>query len=119
MEKLRARFAGARAVAGLGDEAFSAQDQYLGGVLVFRKGARVAGVANVAAGADPAPLAKALARTAALGVQANSVWARVSRRATSTPCGQRTAHSAQSPQRTSRWAAGIARKCSRPSPNCP
>jgi hypothetical protein len=48
-------------VAGLGDESFSAQDQYLGRVLVFRKGARVAGVANVAAGADPSGLAKALA----------------------------------------------------------
>mgnify|MGYP001086398196 FL=1 len=61
MAKLRERFAGAGAVAGLGDEAFSAQDQYLGRVLVFRKGARVAGVANVAAGADPSGLAKALA----------------------------------------------------------
>jgi hypothetical protein len=61
MAKLRERFAGAAPSAGLGDEAFSAQDQYLGGVLVFRKGARVAGVANVAAGADPSALAKALA----------------------------------------------------------
>ena len=61
MEKLRARFAGAAPASGLGDEAFSAQDQYLGRLLVFRKGARVAGVANVAAGADAAPLAKALA----------------------------------------------------------
>jgi hypothetical protein len=61
MAKLRERFAGAGAVAGLGDEAFSAQDQYLGRVLVFREGARVAGVANVAAGADPSALAKALA----------------------------------------------------------
>ena len=60
MEKLRARFAGATPVPGLGDEAFSAQDQYLGGLVVFRKGPRVAGVANVAAGADAAPLAKAL-----------------------------------------------------------
>jgi hypothetical protein len=61
MEKLRARFAGAAPTSGLGDEAFSAQDQYLGRLLVFRKGARVAGVANVATGSDPAPLAKALA----------------------------------------------------------
>jgi hypothetical protein len=60
MEKLRARFAGAAPSSGLGDEAFSAQDQYLGRLLVFRKGARVAGVANVAAGAEPAALAKAL-----------------------------------------------------------
>jgi len=60
MEKLRARFTGAAAATGLGDEAFSASDQYLGGLLVFRKGARVAGVANVAAGSDPTALAKAL-----------------------------------------------------------
>ena len=61
MVKLRARFAGAEAASGLGDEAFSAQDQYLGRLLVFRKGARVAGVANVPAGSDPSTLAKALA----------------------------------------------------------
>ena len=57
---LKTRFAGAQPSSGLGDEAFSAQDQYLGRLLVFRKGARVAGVANVAAGADPTALAKAL-----------------------------------------------------------
>ena len=57
---LRARFAGAEPVSGLGEEAFSAQDPYLGRVVVFRKGAHVAGVANVAAGADPSALAKAL-----------------------------------------------------------
>jgi hypothetical protein len=61
MAMLKARFAGAQPSSGLGDEAFSAQDQYLGRLLVFRKGARVAGVANVAAGSDPTPLAKALA----------------------------------------------------------
>jgi hypothetical protein len=60
MEKLRARFTGASPASGLGDEAFSAQDPYLGRLLVFRKGARVAGVANVAADADPSALAKAL-----------------------------------------------------------
>jgi hypothetical protein len=59
--KLRARFVGASPVVGLGDEAFSARDQYLGGLLVFRKGPRVAGVANVAADGDAMPLAKALA----------------------------------------------------------
>ena len=53
MAKLRARFAGAEPASGLGDEAFSAQDPYLGRVLVFRKGARVAGVANVAADVRP------------------------------------------------------------------
>jgi hypothetical protein len=58
---LRARFAGARALAGLGDEAIAAQDAYLGGLLLFRKGAWVAGVANVPAGTDALPLAKALA----------------------------------------------------------
>jgi hypothetical protein len=46
---------------GLADESFSAQDQYLGRLLVFRKGARVAGVVNVAPDGDPTPLAKALA----------------------------------------------------------
>jgi hypothetical protein len=60
MEMLRARFADATPAAGLADEAFAAQDQYLGRLLVFRKGARVAGVANVAAEADPSALAKAL-----------------------------------------------------------
>jgi hypothetical protein len=59
--KVRERFPQAAAAAGLGDEGFSAQDQYLGGLVVFRKGARVAGVANVAAGKDGLPLAKALA----------------------------------------------------------
>ena len=61
METLRARFAGASPVAGLGDDAFSAQDQYLGRLLVLRKDARVAGVVNVAADGDPTALAKALA----------------------------------------------------------
>ena len=60
MAKLRARFAGAEPATGLGDEAFSAQDQYLGRLVVFRKGARVAGIANVPAGSDPSALAKAL-----------------------------------------------------------
>jgi hypothetical protein len=59
--KVRERFPQAAAAAGVGDEGFSAQDQYLGGLVVFRKGARVAGVANVAADKDGLPLAKALA----------------------------------------------------------
>jgi hypothetical protein len=62
METLRNRFPGASAVAGLGDEAFAAQDQYLGRLVVFRKGSRVAGVVNVAPDGDATPLAKALAR---------------------------------------------------------
>jgi len=61
MEKLRARFTGATPVAGLGDEAFAAQDQYLGRLLVFRKGVHVAGVSNIAADGDATTLAKALA----------------------------------------------------------
>ncbi len=61
MQALRTRFAGAAAVPGLADEAFSAQDQYLGRLLVFRKGARVAGASNAATDADAAALAKALA----------------------------------------------------------
>ncbi len=58
---LRARFPDARAVAGLGDEALQAQDAYLGGLLLFRKGMHLAGVSNVPAGQDPLPLARALA----------------------------------------------------------
>ncbi|MFN8092562.1 MAG: DUF6599 family protein [Vicinamibacteria bacterium] len=61
LAKVRERFPQAAPVAGLGDDAFSAQDQYLGGLVVFRKGAQVAGVANVPAGKDGLPLAKALA----------------------------------------------------------
>jgi len=60
MEKLRGRFTGASPASGLGDGAFSAQDQYLGRLVVFRKGPRVAGVANAAADADATALAKAL-----------------------------------------------------------
>ena len=61
VQKLRARFTGSASLAGVGDEAFGAQDQYLGKLLVFRMGPRVAGVSNVAADGDAAPLAKALA----------------------------------------------------------
>ena len=61
MVKLRARFSGAPAIPGLADEAFSADDQYLGRLLVFRKGSRVAGVANATAEADASALARALA----------------------------------------------------------
>jgi hypothetical protein len=62
LAKVRERFPQAAALAaGVGDEGFTAQDQYLGSLVVFRKGARVAGVANVPAGKDGLPLAKALA----------------------------------------------------------
>jgi hypothetical protein len=60
--KVRERFPQAAPLsAGIGDEGFTAQDQYLGSLVVFRKGSRVAGVANVPAGRDGTPLAKALA----------------------------------------------------------
>ena len=60
LAKLRERL-GATPVAGLGDEAIAARDPYLGGLLLFRKGSHVAGVANVPEGRDARPLAKALA----------------------------------------------------------
>lgn len=59
--KLRAHFGEASPAAGLGEGAFAAQDPYLAGVVVFRKGRHVAGVANAAAGEDALPLAQALA----------------------------------------------------------
>jgi hypothetical protein len=59
--RLRARFSDAKPVSGIGDEAIAANDAYLGGLLLFRKGRHVAGVANVAAGQDGRPLAQALA----------------------------------------------------------
>ena len=61
LQALRGRFAGAAVFPGLGDEAFSAEDEYLGRLLVLRKGPRVAGVANAATEKDAAALAKALA----------------------------------------------------------
>ena len=61
MAKLRVRFPEAKPATRLGDEAFTASDPYLGGLVIFRKGARVAGVANAPAGSDPLPLARALA----------------------------------------------------------
>jgi Family of unknown function (DUF6599) len=62
LAKVRERYPRAAALAaGVGDEGFSAQDQYLGSLVVFRKGARVAGVANVPPGRDGLSLAKALA----------------------------------------------------------
>jgi hypothetical protein len=63
MEKMRTRFAGSSPVTGIGDDAFSAQDQYLGKLLVFRKGTRVAGVSNVAPDGDAETLARNLAAT--------------------------------------------------------
>ena len=60
MQKLRARF-GQTVPATIGDEAFRADDRYLGRLSIFRKGRYVGGYANVAAGQDPAALAAALA----------------------------------------------------------
>jgi hypothetical protein len=59
--KLRDRFQAARA-APVGEEAFQAKDQYLGNICMFRKGARIAGYANVPDGKDPLVLAQALSR---------------------------------------------------------
>lgn len=58
---LRTRFAGATEVPGLGVEAFSARDRYLGDVVVFRRGALLAGVANAESGAAAEALARRLA----------------------------------------------------------
>jgi hypothetical protein len=58
--KLRAHFKTARPAGGLEVEALAAEDPYLGGLIFFRKGRRVAGVANVPAGGDALPLARAL-----------------------------------------------------------
>ena len=61
LQKVRERFAGTADAAGIGDEAFTATDDYLGGLVLFRKGARVAGVSNLAEGADGTGLARRLA----------------------------------------------------------
>ncbi len=61
LSRLRARFAAPRPERGIGVEAFAAEDPYLGGLIVFRKGKRLAGVANVPKGRDAQPLARALA----------------------------------------------------------
>jgi hypothetical protein len=61
LQEVRQRFEGAADVAGIGDAAFTATDAYLDGVVLFRKGAYVAGVANLAPGADGTDLARRLA----------------------------------------------------------
>jgi hypothetical protein len=60
MQKLRARF-GDTTAARIADEAFQANDRYLGHMWVFRKGRYIGGYANVAEGSDGAALAGALA----------------------------------------------------------
>jgi hypothetical protein len=61
LQTVRERFAQTTVAAGLGDSAFTATDDYLGGLVVFRKGTYIAGVANLAEGADGAGLAERLA----------------------------------------------------------
>jgi hypothetical protein len=61
LEEVRQRFEGAADAGGIGDAAFTATDDYLDGVVLFRKGAYVAGVANLAPGADGTDLARRLA----------------------------------------------------------
>jgi hypothetical protein len=60
MQKLRARF-GQVAAANLADEAFAADDQYLGRLFIFRKARLIGGYSIKAEGHDPAALAAALA----------------------------------------------------------
>ncbi len=45
----------------VGDEAFQANDKYLGRICIFRKGKYLAGYANLPADTDPVPLAQKLA----------------------------------------------------------
>jgi hypothetical protein len=60
MQKLRARF-GETTAARVADEAFQANDKYLGKLCFFRKGLYIGGYANVADGQDPVALSAALA----------------------------------------------------------
>jgi hypothetical protein len=60
MQKLRARF-GETTPAKIADDAFTANDRYLGKLCMFRKGRTIGGYANVADGADASALAAALA----------------------------------------------------------
>jgi hypothetical protein len=60
LKSLRARFDGA-AAAPVGDEAFQAKAQYLGGLCFFRKGRTLAGYANLPAAGDAVALAQKLA----------------------------------------------------------
>jgi hypothetical protein len=61
LKTVRERFAEASDANGIGDAAFTATDQYLDGVVLFRKGPWVAGVANLAEGTDGTGLAQRLA----------------------------------------------------------
>jgi hypothetical protein len=59
MTKLRQRFGDVQAVT-VGDEAFQANDRYLGRLLVARKGAFITGFANIKDGFDAVPAATAV-----------------------------------------------------------
>jgi hypothetical protein len=60
LDKLRARFAPTEK-ASVADDAFQANDRYLGRLCMFRKGRRLGGFAAVPEGSDPAALAAKLA----------------------------------------------------------
>ncbi len=60
LAKVRTRVTGAEN-AQVADEAFQANDKYLGRLCFFRKGAYIGGYANVAEGQEPMALAKRLA----------------------------------------------------------
>ena len=60
MQKLKARYPD-NSAATVADEAFQANDKYLGKMCFFRKGRYVGGYANVADGQDAVTLSKALA----------------------------------------------------------
>ena len=60
LEKLQKRF-GQTEKAAVGDDAFQANDKYLGRLCIFRKGRRLGGFADVPEGADPVALANQLA----------------------------------------------------------
>lgn len=60
LEKLKERFS-PNAAAQVGDEAFTAEDRYLGRICFFRKGTRIGGWTNVPAGQDPVEWARKLA----------------------------------------------------------
>ena len=63
LEQVRQRFGTTADADGIGDVAFTATDDYLGGLVLFRKGAYVAGVSNLAEGVDGTALARRLADT--------------------------------------------------------
>lgn len=63
LQKVHERFPATADADGIGEAAFTATDDYLGGLVFFRKGSRVAGVSNLAEGEDGTSLARRLADT--------------------------------------------------------